>query len=476
LLFNSLQYGVFLLVVFCAYWAVVRAAWWVPIGLLLVASYVCYGSWKWQYLGLIWFSSTVDFVLVRVLQRTEDPRRRKALLVLSIVYNLGLLCVFKYFNFFVSTTDSLLAKAGLPVTGWHLDLALPVGISFFTFQSMSYTIDVYKRELEPTDSYLKYLTFVSFFPQLQSGPIVRARDLLHQFDTRPALTDEMGTRALFLIAIGLFKKIAIADFLALNLVDRTFSLPHQFSSLEVLTGVYGYALQIYCDFSGYTDIAIGSALLLGYTFPPNFDAPYRSLDLQEFWRRWHISLSSWLRDYLYIPLGGNRKGNWKTYRNLLLTMLLGGLWHGAAWTFVIWGALHGGALGVQRGWQRRRQALGKGPLLRGRAGALIAGVLTFHYVCLAWVFFRSPTLEDAGAVLKQIGQGTLNTANLPAAVLGILALGFASHFVPRRWYDGALHGFGRLPTPVQGFAMAAAVLGVASVATSKVVPFIYFQF
>jgi D-alanyl-lipoteichoic acid acyltransferase DltB (MBOAT superfamily) len=479
--FNSLTYAVFLLVVFAGYWSTVRLPRF-PIWLLFVASYFFYGStaptllYVPVVLALIGVSSTVDYFCGRAIHRTEDPRARKRFLLVSIVYNLGIIATFKYFNFLFTNVDELLGSIGLPPTGVRLSMPLFAGISFFTFQSMSYTIDIYRRELAPATGYVKYLSFVSFFPQLVAGPIVRAADLLPQFDRRPALNDAMGSRGLFLIAVGLFKKVAIADFLALNLVDRTFDLPYQFSSLEVLVGVYGYALQIYCDFSGYSDIAIGSALLLGYTFPPNFDAPYKSRNLQEFWRRWHISLSSWLRDYLYVPLGGNRKGPWKTYRNLLLTMLLGGLWHGAAWTFVIWGALHGGALAALRFWQRRREATGRRAMLSGPAGQVVAGLVTFHYVCLAWVFFRAPSFGDAVAVLRQIGAGTFDTSNLAAPVLAVLAIGYAGHLMPRRAFDGAAHVFGRLPAFAQGAAMLLVGLGLKSVAVQAAVPFIYFQF
>jgi alginate O-acetyltransferase complex protein AlgI len=245
----------------------------------------------------------------------------------------------------VSSSDAL--KVLLP----------PVGISFFTFESMSYVIDVYRKELKPHDSYIRYLLFVSFFPHLVAGPIVRPRDLLPQFEREPVLTREEGAEGLFLIAVGLLKKIVISDQLSLQLVDRVFENPQSYSSVEVLAGVYGYAVQIYCDFSGYTDIAIGSALLLGVRFPLNFDSPYKGHNLQDFWRRWHISLSTWLRDYLYIPLGGNRGSEWKTYRNLMLTMVLGGLWHGASWNFVFWGFLHGLGLAVTRWYQRAFKAM-----------------------------------------------------------------------------------------------------------------------
>ena len=476
--FNSLSYFVFLAVVFVVYWTTVRLRWF-PSFLLLVASYVFYGSWNRWYLLLIFTSSTVDWFCAGRLAMSTDAAARTRWLVFLICYNLGILSIFKYFNFFMDSAASLVNVAGLDIALPHSSLILPAGISFFTFQSMSYAIDVYRREIEPEPNYLRYLTFVAFFPQLLAGPIVRAHDLLPALRNRPALTDEMGGRGLALIAIGLFKKVLVADYLAVNLVDRTFDLPHQFSSIEMLAGVYGYALQIYCDFSGYTDIAIGTALLLGIRFPLNFDAPYQSKNLQEFWRRWHISLSSWLRDYLYVSLGGNRGGRWKTYRNLLLTMLLGGLWHGASWNFVIWGALHGGALAVLRFWQERRDAAGLGPLLRGRFGGLgtaLAVFATFNFVCLAWVFFRAHGFGEAQDVLTRIFAFEGGTTNLTGPLLLVMAVGFVTHFWPRTWFESGIRRFVALPAFAQAAGLVALGFGLREVVQAKVVPFIYFQF
>ncbi len=350
------------------------------------------------------------------------------MLAITVALNLGFLGFFKYWNFAIENGHLLAAVLtgghGAPAgAGDALKVLLPpVGISFFTFESMSYVIDVYRGELQPHRSYLRYLLFVAFFPHLVAGPIVRPRDLLPQLERKPSLTREMGGEALFLIALGLIKKLVISDQLSSNLVDRVFERPASFSAIEVLAGVYGYAVQIYCDFSGYTDIAIGSALLLGVRFPLNFDAPYQATNIADFWRRWHISLSTWLRDYLYIPLGGNRGSAWKTYRNLMLTMVLGGLWHGASWTFVFWGFLHGLGLGITRAWERRR-----GPAARaawgGVLGRVVGTLLTFHYVCLAWIFFRAPTFSRAVLVLKQLRTRTTFHPNLPPYVVALLAIG-----------------------------------------------------
>jgi D-alanyl-lipoteichoic acid acyltransferase DltB (MBOAT superfamily) len=474
-LFHQLQYLAFLVVVFVVYWATVRRSRF-PVLFLLGASYVFYASWNASYLLLVFATSTFDYLVGGHLHSVRSQRHRKVLLGISIVYNLGVLATFKYFNFFMESVDDVAALLGVEGMGVRAGVLLPVGISFFTFQSMSYTWDIYRRQLEPSDSYARYLLYVAFFPQLVAGPIVRARDLLPQLAARPALNPEMGGRGLFLIALGLFKKVAIADYLAVNAVDRVFSLTHQFSGVETLVGVYAYALQIYCDFSGYSDVAIGSALLLGFTLPDNFDAPYKSRSLQEFWRRWHISLSTWLRDYLYIPLGGSRFGALKTYRNLLITMLLGGLWHGAAWNFVVWGALHGGALAVQRAWQRRCEARGRAALLSGRAGAVVAALVTFHFVCFTWIFFRAPDFGAAVAVLEQIATGGWETTNVTGPLLLVMAVGFGTHLFPRRGFEWFRERFVALPAAAQGAALVVLGLALRQVATQDVQPFIYFQF
>ena len=318
---------------------------------VLLASYVFYAHWDYRFLPLIWGSSTADWWLGKKIDQTEDPRARKLWLLGTVAINLGVLGFFKYFNFGIDSARAALTALGAHPPDIALRVALPVGISFFTFESMSYVIDVYRKELRSHDSYVEYLSFVAFFPHLVAGPIVRPRDLLPQLAAPGRFVSREASEGLFLIAMGLGKKIIVGDYLALNLVDRVFDAPAMYSALETYAAIVGYALQIYCDFSGYTDIAIGSALLLGIRFPLNFDSPYKAHNIVDFWRRWHISLSTWLRDYLYIPLGGNRKGRRRTYVNLMLTMVLGGLWHGAAWTFVVWGFLHGAALAINKWFQ-----------------------------------------------------------------------------------------------------------------------------
>jgi alginate O-acetyltransferase complex protein AlgI len=442
---------------------------------LLGASYVFYAHWDWRFLPLIWGSSTADWLLGNAIGRATDPRRRKLWLLGTVVLNLGVLAIFKYLNFGIDSARAALTALGVEAPEIALRVALPVGISFFTFESMSYVIDIYRRQIEPQKSYLEYLSFVAFFPHLVAGPIVRPRDLLPQLAGPPRWSSAEGSEALFLIAVGLLKKVAIGDYLALNLVDRVFDAPAQYSALECYAGVLGYAVQIYCDFSGYTDIAIGSALLLGVRFPLNFDAPYKAISIVDFWRRWHISLSTWLRDYLYIPLGGNRKGPARTYLNLMLTMLLGGLWHGANWTFVAWGGLHGAALALTRAYQNWRESRGRTPS-RSLAVNALCVLLTFHLVCAAWIFFRAETFQRAWSMFAQLSTFTTHHPNLDSRVVAVLAVGLIGHWAPERWYSGARDLYARLPAPAQGIALFCAALGVRQMASAEAVPFVYFQF
>ena len=479
MLFNTLAFAKFFAIVFVASWLLARFKR-ARLLLLLGASWFFYAHWDFRFLPLLIGSSTADYLLALAIDRQEDPRRRKQLLVVTVVVNLGLLSFFKYWNFVLSTAQDVLRLAGTPDAGASLSslalrVALPVGISFYTFESMSYVIDVYRRDLPACRSYPQYLLFVAFFPHLVAGPIVRPRDLLPQLEHPPPLSAIAGGEGLFLIATGLLKKVVLGDYLAVNLVDRVFDRPEAYSSLETLVGVYGYAAQIYCDFSGYTDIAIGVALLLGVRLNQNFASPYQATDLQDFWRRWHISLSTWLRDYLYIPLGGSRGSEAATYRNLMITMVLGGLWHGASWTFVFWGFLHGAALGltryVQQGQKTSRvPSAWRGPYLT------LCGLLTFHYVCFAWVFFRAPSFEGALEVLRAIGAGTTFTPNLHAPILAVLSLALLTHLVPDDAFDSAKKNFGRLPAPAQAlFLFGVAVVLHEAVGTTSV-PFVYFQF
>jgi alginate O-acetyltransferase complex protein AlgI len=407
----------------------------VPLKLcILVATLVFYG---WRHKPAWWlpFCAAVafDFLWSRLLARSHSPRARRLILALSIVQNLSLLFIYKYWSWL-----------GGP------RLEMPAGISFYLFESMSYVIDVYRGDIEPHPSYSEYLAFVAFFPHLVAGPIVRPRDLLPQLAGAARFDPRASSEALFLIGVGLLKKVAIGDYLALNLIDRTFDGPLGYSALECYVAAVGYSVQIYCDFSGYTDIAIGSALLLGVRFPKNFDAPYKAHHLVDFWRRWHISLSTWLRDYLYIPLGGSRRGPARTYLNLIVTMLLGGLWHGANWTFVAWGGLHGLGLAVTRlvrGDRNPSEA-------RSHLSRVLGVVLTFHFVTATWILFRADSFGAAWAFFGRLTTLTTYHPNLDPRALAVLAVGLLSHFWPERWFSDARTFFATLPAPAQGAARA----------------------
>ncbi len=442
---------------------------------LVVVSYVFYAHWDWRFLPLIWGSSTVDWLLGRAIGNSEDPRRRRLWLAGTVALNLSVLGIFKYFNFGVDSARALLDAAGIQIPEITLRIALPVGISFFTFESMSYVIDVYRRQIQPHRSYLEYLGFVAFFPHLVAGPIIRPRDLLPQLSAPACYRPKEASEGLYLIAMGLMKKVVIGDVLAVNLVDRVFDAPLMYSGLENYAAVLGYALQIYCDFSGYTDIAIGSAQLLGIRFPLNFNAPYQATSIADFWHRWHISLSSWLRDYLYISLGGNRKGSVRTTVNLLLTMLLGGLWHGANWTFVVWGGIHGVALGVNRILERRRKDK-PSPWREHPAYRILCQFTTFHLVCVGWIFFRAETFTKAATVFSRIASGTTYHPNLPPLILGTLALGFVTHALPVAWDRKVRERFVGLPVVLQGLCLLVVAIILRRMASAESVPFVYFQF
>jgi alginate O-acetyltransferase complex protein AlgI len=398
MIFNGLPFLVFFPLFLAAYYATRnRHRLWV----CLTGSYVFYGWWDWRFLGLILLSTFIDYMVGLKLEETGDSRLRKGLLVTSISANLGFLAFFKYFNFFAESLGTAAASVGLPLSGTTLDIVLPVGISFYTFQSMSYSIDLYRRSIPVERCLLRFAVFVAFFPQLVAGPIVRASTMIPQLKRDHPFNWDRVTSGFGLALWGLFKKVVVADNLAL-VVDAHFAAPTAYSSLSLSIAVFFYAFQIYCDFSGYSDIAIGVARMLGFDFSMNFRTPYFSRNFSEFWRRWHISLSRWLRDYLYISLGGNRQGTAKTYRNLILTMLLGGLWHGASWTFVVWGALHGFYLVVHRLGGEYFRMITHTLRVRGIAYSGVCMAITFFFTCLAWIFFRAQTCDDAFTVIERI--------------------------------------------------------------------------
>jgi D-alanyl-lipoteichoic acid acyltransferase DltB (MBOAT superfamily) len=422
------------------------------------------------YFILLLITAVVDYNLARQIARTENNRKRTLFLVLSLIVNIGMLVYFKYTNFFLSMVYDVVNKPFNP-----LNIFLPVGISFFTFQSLSYTIDIYRRNIEPVKDISEFAFFVTFFPQMVAGPIVRASVFLPQVRQTPFVSKTDFGKAIFLICIGLFKKAVISDYISINFVDRIFDNPGLYTGLENLFGIYGYALQIYCDFSGYTDMAIGIALMLGYKLPVNFDSPYQSASITEFWRRWHISLSSWLRDYLYISLGGNRKGKIRTYFNLMLTMLLGGLWHGAALKFVIWGALHG----IGLAFEKLINSVVRIP--KNKLTRILGVFITFHFVCFTWVYFRADNMAVVNEMLTQI-----TTAFHPEIVaelikgypyiLMLMVVGYILHFIPTNIENYTQQLVVKSPFVLKVTYLLVVVFIVIQIKSSEIQPFIYFQF
>ncbi|MFK5956663.1 MAG: MBOAT family protein [Planctomycetota bacterium] len=468
MLFTEFRFLAFFALVFVVHWCLrgvkARKAW------LLLTSYAFYAAWDWRFLGLIVGSTLVDYVAGMRIHDASNDRSRKWWLRLSLFVNLGILGFFKYCDFFLSSAAGLLTSLGFEPHIGTLQIILPVGVSFYTFQTMSYSLDIYYRRLQPTRSLLDLSLFVGFFPQLVAGPIVRASDFLPQLKTPRRIARIAFKPALFLFLSGFIKKAVISDNLA-PMVDAYFSDPGNWAVGAAWIAVPAYAVQIYCDFSGYSDMAIACAAMLGYQLCLNFNAPYLAVDIQDFWRRWHISLSTWLRDYLYIPLGGSRGSSFATYRNLMITMLLGGLWHGASWNFVLWGGLHGIALAFHRLWHR---GLG-GRLPDSALRRILSTVFTFWFVCICWILFRAPDFESAWTSLQAfvLFQST-GTESLDTDWVYLFAVLLVAHEVAQRLrkVDVLQH------TPSWLFAFVYGVLFALTFAFSRVdhPPFIYFQF
>ncbi len=402
MVFNSIVFTIFIALFFPTYWFLKgRDRMW----LCLLASYLFYGWWDWRFLGIVMFTTILDYSLGIFIENENDAKKKSRLVFISVVSNLGFLGFFKYFNFFADSFVKVLTSMGMEADWSTMKIILPIGISFYTFQSMSYTIDVYRKEIKAERDFWRYATFVSFFPQLVAGPIVRARTFLPQFQSGDKVFSwNRFTEGMAQVLWGFFKKVAIADSIA-PYVDQIFAFPSNFSGLSVLIGVILYAFQIYCDFSGYSNIACGLAQMLGFDFPWNFRTPYFSKNFSEFWTRWHISLSSWLRDYLYISLGGNRGGKLMTYRNNMLTMVIGGLWHGANWTFVFWGFLHGSYLILQRVIAPPLSKIETFLRLPKWFIHAYSMLFVFMLTCFAWVFFRAKDFTTAWQVVGQIARG-----------------------------------------------------------------------
>jgi len=473
MLFTTGKFWVFFIIVFFVYWTIASSRR-LAVLFLLLASYYFYALWNPKFVILLFAISSIDFLTAKGINAAQGLRTRRLFLFTSITIDVGTLIVFKYFNFFSSSTTSLLALLHWQTRSLLIeDLVIPLGLSFVTFRSLSYVIDVYRKTLPATPRYLDYLAFVAFFPALIAGPVVRAKDLLPQFE-QAKTSSELGREGLFLILLGLVKKIAIADLIGMNLVDRVFDQPQLYSSVETLAAIYGYALQIYCDFSGYSDIAIGCALLLGFKLPANFNAPYRAQNLREFWKRWHITLSTWLFDYVYVAIGGLRKRRFNLYRNLVITFLIGGLWHGAAWTFVIWGGLHGLGLSVSHWWEAYRRQRGKTSSPRWWLKALSV-LATFHFVCLTWIVFRADSLEQVLSVLRRLGALQFSISNLPTSLLLVLGIGYLAHWTPNKLLTAIRDGWGWLPSPAQAIVILSVAFGLYYVSGAEV-QFIYGNF
>jgi len=437
---------------------------------VIAFSYYFYYKSSGSYVLLLLLSTLVNFYLALLMDEKEKPKARKLILIIALAFNLGMLGYFKYTNFLIDIFNNL--------TFSHFDFAnifLPIGISFFTFQILSYIIEIYRGNLKPLTSLADFGFFVSFFPSLLAGPIIRPKVLIPQIRFPVILSKEDISKAIFLIAAGLFKKAIISDYISLNYVDRIFDNPSLYSGFENLMGSYGYTLQIYCDFSGYSDVAIGIALLMGFRLPDNFNLPYRSLSLTEFWRRWHISLSSWLRDYLYIPLGGNRKGKIRQYINLFVTMLLGGLWHGASLKFIVWGGMHGAVLAVEK---MISPFTKKHTSRLWKFGALI---LTFHFVTLCWIFFRADSFNTAIQVITQIfskfnPQIALEVITAYKPVFLLFVIGYMLHFLPISLTQKTQLAVAKSPSFVQALILVSVIWLIIQTKSANIQPFIYFQF
>ncbi len=447
-------------------------------------SYYFYYKSSGIYFILLAVVTMSDFLIARAIAQnrslnatdlTQGRGTRKALLVLSLLIDLGFLGYFKYANFFGANIALIVGGNFQP---W--DIFLPVGISFFTFQSLSYTIDVYRGDLRPLDSLLDYAFYVSFFPQLVAGPIVRARDFAPQIRKPLVITNRMVAMGVYLVIIGLFKKAVISDYISVNFVDRVFDNPLRYTGVENILGIVGYTMQLYCDFSGYSDMAIGLALLLGFHFPANFNAPFKADSVNDFWRRWHISLSSWIRDYVYIPLGGSRKGTVRTCINLFATMLLAGLWHGASWNFVLWGAMFGVAQAAHR--LLRINVLHHPRHYHSHGVKRFFAVLsTFSFVLLSFMVFRLANLQDVADMLRQIftkfhPEVLMQCLTGYAWVFTLIALGYVTHWMPDSWQNRIVAYLSKCNLMVYVLLLTCVIFIICQVKTSDVQPFIYFQF
>ncbi len=484
MLFPTVEFGVFFTIVFFTYWIIYRHNLSRKVFLILV-SFVFYGWWNWYYSFLLLGCCIISYSTALFIQKSKEAKVRKYILYSSITLLIGILVFFKYLGLLSFSTNRLIGILNLNLDIPMIDVLLPVGISFFTFQAISYVVDVYRGAIPASRSFIDVTMYISFFPQLVAGPIVRSTTMLPQIEAEPDPNSIQGSRALLLIIGGLAKKVILANYLATELVDPVFENPMAFHGFHLLIAAYGYAIQIFCDFSAYSDIAIGTALLLGFRFPANFMSPYKASSLADFWRRWHISLSTWLRDYLFLPIaytilrklsGRKLKGisteNFTYIAAMLLTMLIGGLWHGAKWTFVVWGAIHGVALGIERITSRKYGKWWK----RNRTLKAISVFAVFNFVSFAWIFFRSPSLDSALNYLH-IMFSSFEGAVFPSFFVGFLLLiGLLIQFIPQNSKKIVNTKFATLPAVFQGLVLGIFLLMIGAFGPQGIAPFIYFRF
>ncbi len=470
--FHSLQFLSFLVATFAIYWAVHRNRT-ARLSVLLVASLAFYAAWSPFPILVFVCCAAVEHLAVRGMVRWEGhPGIRKLLLALSVVFDLGVLSLFKYGDLFYSTASVLLGRVGLSVRYEPLGLVLPIGLSFVALQGISLVVDFYRGEVRTRFGYFEHLLYLLFFPQVVAGPIVRASDLLERFHETPAVSPEEGARGVFRIAMGIVKKLVIADVIAAAVVDPIFANATSYTSAECAVAALGYTVQLYFDFSAYSDIAIGAAALFGFTLRENFEKPYLARNLFEFWSRWHVSLSSWLKDYLYIPIGGNRVSKPRLLVNLMVVMVLGGLWHGSDWRFALWGSAHGVGLVLTRIWWWLK---GK-PRQHSMPGALLGWASTFAMVVFTRIVFRSDSVGSAIAMFRRIGEMTPGLANVGAAAWIAIGGGMLLHLLPRRALDLGVRAFAWMPPPLRAAVLVLLGLAIRRVGAVGIRPYIYFQF
>ena len=441
---------------------------------LLVSSYFFYATWNVRFLLIVFIVSLFNFYSAFLINKASEERRKKIFLAISIVINVLILGFFKYYDFFRQSAEILLNKLGCSSDPILLNIILPVGLSFYILRAISYNVDIFRRKITLESSLLDFSIYISFFPQLLAGPIMRAGEFLPQLKNSGSKIIENINENFALILGGLFKKIVIASYLTVNIVDDVFAVPQNHSQLMVLMAIYAYAIVIYCDFSGYSDIAVGVAGLMGFKSPINFNAPYLAVDFRDFWRRWHITFSKWLRDYVYIPLGGNRKGRSRTYFNLLITMFVSGLWHGAGINFIFWGILHG--LGLMFGHIREQYLQGLRSKFSGSLEKILSGFITFNLVCFFWIFFRADSMQNAFDVIKQLFNWQASIEPIAVYTIYFIVFSLLLFAFGERIKSLFINLQEKLPLPLQVLIISFFVIILVKLGPDIIPPFIYFKF